>query len=83
LRMESSQMMWLSRQIRSEFARHDGTGLVPWTSRSVVVRQCRRLLMLPDSFSHLHYLHHVFHHTRVPDTRSMPPAWGGFVFDAA
>ncbi|HZP84871.1 MAG TPA: hypothetical protein VFB21_24760 [Chthonomonadaceae bacterium] len=32
------------------------------------------LRMLPDSFSHLHYLHHVFHHHGVCVTRSVPAA---------
>ena len=53
------------------FARHTG------------MRGCRRLRMLPDSFSHLHYLHHVFHHQMGEDC--VKPALcrrhrAGFVF---
>jgi hypothetical protein len=41
--------------------------------RRAGLRGCLGLHMLPDSFSHLHYLHHVFHHAmRV--ARSLPPA---------
>jgi hypothetical protein len=55
-------MMWSVKQRNNLYQTHDVAVRICAFGRRAGLRGCRRLQMLPDSFSHLHYLHHVFHH---------------------
>ncbi len=55
-------MQWSSEQRPYAARRHSPQRRDHAPSREVSRCVCPRLTMLPDSLSHLHYLHHVFHH---------------------
>lgn len=58
-------MMWIA-ELRTQGVGSDRAASVPTPVRVLRQRACRSLFMLPDSFSHLHYLqHHVHHHLPV------------------